>query len=156
MVDKEKTKVGKALQWLGRQGKVIAPNILELASNITGIEALNKLGKVIEGDDQLSAEDKSLLIEELQLDITREQEISKRWIADAQSDSWLSKNIRPITLAFLLTCMFTFIMLDSFTNGFDIKESFVQLLETLLVTAISGYFVMREVGKGISNWKDKK
>jgi hypothetical protein len=150
------SKVGDALRWLGKQGKTFAPEILALAANVTGIQSLNKLGDTIRGDETISAPDKALLIEELELDMVREEEISKRWIADAESDSWMSKNIRPMTLAFLLACMFTFIMLDSFTNGFEIKESFVGLLETLLVTAISGYFVMREVGKGISNWKDKK
>ena len=150
------TRVGDALRWLSKQGKSFGPELLNLAGTVTGIEGLNKLGDAIRKDGSLSDVDKDILLQELELDIVREQEVSKRWIADAQSDSWMSKNIRPLTLAFLLACMFTFIMLDSFTNGFEIKESFVGLLETLLVTAISGYFVMREVGKGISNWKDKK
>lgn len=150
------TRVGDALRWLGKQGKTIAPEILDIASTITGIGSLKTLGDAIKGDPELSEEDKSLLLAELELDMVREQEISKRWVADAQSDSWMSKNIRPLTLAFLLACMFTFIMLDSFTNNFYIKESFVGLLETLLVTAISGYFVMRQVGKGIQDWNKKK
>lgn len=150
------TAVGNTLRWLMNTGKEFAPELLTMAGQITGVEALEKLGNAISGDEKLSETDKQLLLQELQIDIVREQETTKRWEADAASDSWLSKNIRPMTLAFLLACMFTFIMLDSFTNGFEIKESFVGLLETLLVTAISGYFVMREVGKGITNWNKKK
>ena len=119
------TSVGNALRWLGKQGKSFAPELLQMAGAITGIESLKSLGDAIKGDKGLSDLDKQILLQELELDMVREEEISKRWIADAQSDSWMSKNIRPITLAFLLACMFTFIMLDSFTNGFEIKVSFI-------------------------------
>ena len=153
MSDKKKknggkgTNVGNALRWLKKQGKTIAPGILDLASDITGIDALDKLGDLISGDTILSEADKELLIAELELDKTREQEISKRWVADLSSDSWAAKNIRPYTLAFLLVCMFIFVMLDSSIEGFKMKSEWIDLLKALLMTAVGGYFVIRGAEK---------
>ena len=153
MSDKKKknggkgTNVGNALRWLKKQGKTIAPGILDLASDITGIDALDKLGDLISGDTILSEADKELLIAELELDKTREQEISKRWVADLSSDSWAAKNIRPYTLAFLLVCMFIFVMLDSSIEGFKMKPEWIDLLKALLMTAVGGYFVIRGAEK---------
>ena len=142
-MDKKTTKVGDALRWLVKQGKVVAPELLDLAGNITGIDALENLSDLISGDKNLSPEDKQLLISELELDKVREQEISKRWAADLNSDSWASKNIRPYTLAFLLVCMFIFVMLDSLLEGFKINDKWINLLENLLMTAVGGYFLIR-------------
>ena len=143
----EGTNVGNALRWLKKQGKTIAPGILDLAGDLTGIEALDKLGDLISGDTILSEADKELLIAELELDKTREQEISKRWVADLSSDSWAAKNIRPYTLAFLLVCMFIFVMLDSSIEGFKMKPEWIDLLKALLMTAVGGYFVIRGAEK---------
>lgn len=144
------TRVGDALRFLAKQGKVFAPELLEIAGNVTGIKALEKLGDAIKGDKSLSQGDKDLLIQELQYDMQLETEISRRWEADLHSDSWASKNIRPYTLAFLLLCMFTFIMLDSSLDGFEIASEWIGLLKGLLMTAVGGYFVVRS-GEKIAN-----
>ena len=148
------TAVGNALRWLSKTGKEFAPELLTLAGNVTGIEALNKLGDAISNDDKLSELDKELLLQELQIDIVREQEITKRWEADLHSDSWMSKNIRPYTLAFLLITMFLFVILDS-TNSinFDIDSEWIGLLKGLLMTAVGGYFVVRSGEKVINKFK---
>jgi len=156
--DKKKpggTNVGNALRWLVKQGKTIAPGILDVAGDLTGIEALDKLGNLISGDEVLSIEDKELLIAELELDKVYEQEISKRWEADLHSDSWASKNIRPYTLAFLLLSMFIFIMLDSSLEGFEIDSEWIGLLKGLLMTAVGGYFVIRGAEKINNKIQDK-
>ena len=149
------TNVGNALRWLVKNGKTIAPNILELAGDLTGIQALDKLSNLIDGDNELSEADKQLLIAQIELDKTREQEISKRWEADLHSDSWASKNIRPYTLAFLLICMFIFIMLDSSLEGFKIDSEWIDLLKGLLMTAVGGYFVIRGAEKINNKIQDK-
>ena len=84
-----------------------------------------------------------LLLKELDLDMKLEVEITKRWVSDSMSDSWMSKNIRPYTLAFLLVNMFIFIMLDSSIEGFKIASEWIDLLKGLLMTAVGGYFVIR-------------
>ena len=144
------TRVGDALRWLVKQGKNVSPELLDLASGITGIKQLSSLGDVIRGDKGLSKEDKDLLLQELQYDMQLETEITKRWEADLHSDSWASKNIRPLTLAFLLICMFVFIMLDSLLEGFKVASEWIGLLQGLLMTAVGGYFVVR-TGEKIAN-----
>ena len=147
------TRVGDALRFLAKQGKAFAPELLELAANVTGVKALDKLGDAIRGDKALTPQDKDLLLAELNKDIAIEQEITKRWVADANSDNYASKNIRPFTLAFLLICMFIFILLDSSLEGFKIAPEWIGLLQALLVTAVGGYFVIRGAEKITKNIK---
>ena len=149
----EGTFVGNALRFLAEQGKTISPAILDIAGTITGVEGLSALGDAIRGDKAMSQPDKDLLIRQIELDITMEQEITKRWEADLHSDSWMSKNIRPLTLSFLLACMFIFIMLDSSLEGFEINEEWIGLLKGLLMTAVGGYFVVRSGEKIINKLK---
>ena len=149
----EGTFVGNALRFLAEQGKTISPAILDIAGTITGVEGLSALGDAIRGDKAMSQPDKDLLIRQIELEITMEQEITKRWEADLHSDSFWSKNIRPMTLAFLLFCMFIFIMLDSSLEGFKIKEEWIGLLKGLLMTAVGGYFVVRSGEKIVNKLK---
>jgi len=141
------TNVGNALRWLVKQGKSVSPTLLDVAGNITGIKQLSLLGDAIRGDKALTPQDKDLLLAELNKDIAIEQEITKRWVADANSDNYASKNIRPFTLAFLLICMFIFILLDSSLDGFKIASEWIGLLKGLLMTAVGGYFVIRGAEK---------
>lgn len=148
------TNVGNALRWLTKQGKTFAPEILEIAGNITGIDALEKLSVKIKGDEGISPVDKELLLQELAYDMQLETEITKRWEADLHSDSWASKNIRPYTLAFLLITMFLFVILDSVNAiDFDIDTEWIGLLKGLLMTAVGGYFVVRSGEKIINKVK---
>ena len=147
------TRVGDALRFLAKQGKAFAPELLELAANVTGVKALDKLGNAIRGDKALTPQDKDLLLAELNKDVVIEQEVTKRWEADANSDNYASKNIRPFTLAFLLICMFVFIMLDSALDGFKIASEWIGLLKGLLMTAVGGYFVIRGAEKITNNIK---
>ncbi len=72
-----------------------------------------------------------------------QQQVTERWKYDMQSDSWLSKNIRPLTLVFL-TVMFTLL---AFTDGnigqFRIQKEYIPIFQTLLVTVYGAYFVGR-------------
>jgi len=149
------TRVGDSLRWLAKNGKKFSPQLLDLAASVTGIKQLSALGDAIKGDKDLTPEDKDLLIMQLQYDMQLETEISRRWEADLHSDSWASKNIRPYTLAFLLVCMFLFIMLDSSLEGFKIAPEWIGLLQALLVTAVGGYFVVRSGEKIINKVKNK-
>jgi len=59
-------------------------------------------------------------------DTAEQQEITKRWESDMSSDSWLSKNIRPMALIAIFAGYFLFAMMSAF--GFNATESYVQLL----------------------------
>ena len=75
-----------------------------------------------------------------------ESEITKRWQADSLTDSWLSKNVRPLTLAAVMI----FLILMTFFEGFGISsvnERWIGLWELVSVTVIGGYFAVRTVDK---------
>jgi hypothetical protein len=147
------TRVGDALRWLVKQGKEVAPEILTVAGSITGIEQLKQLADKIKNDEALSETDKEILLEELRHDMIEMQETSKRWVADMNSDSWLSKNIRPLSLAFLTITLFIYIILDSSLQGFKIDSSWIDLLSSLLLLVYGGYFGMRSAEKITKHWK---
>lgn len=75
-----------------------------------------------------------------------EAEITKRWQADSHTDSWLSKNVRPLTLATVMI----FLVLMTFFEGFgisSINERWIGLWEMVSITVIGGYFAVRSVDK---------
>lgn len=83
-----------------------------------------------------------------------QQQVTERWKFDMQSDSFLSKNIRPLVMVFLTT-MFTIL---AFTDGnigqFSIQKEYIPIFQTLLVTVYGAYFVGRSWEKGKSNGKE--
>jgi len=147
------TRVGDGLRWLVKQGKDVAPELLSVVGSVTGIEQLKDLAAKIEGDSKLSETDKQLLLEELRYDMLEMQETTKRWVADMNSDSWLSKNIRPLSLAFLTLSLFLYIILDSSLEGFKIDSGWIDLLSSLLLLVYGGYFGMRSAEKITKHWK---
>lgn len=147
------TRVGDALRWLVKQGKEVAPELIQLAGNITGIDSLKQLSKKIKESDKLSEIDKQILLEELRYDMLEMQEVTKRWQYDMSSDSWLSKNIRPLTLAFLTATLFIYIILDSSIQGFKIDSNWIDLLSSLLLLVYGGYFGARTVEKVVKHRK---
>ena len=80
------------------------------------------------------------------------QEISKRWDSDMKSDSWLSKNTRPLTLIYLPLASTILIIIDSVHTLFDVDTAWVELLKTLLITVYVAYFGSRGAEK-ITNIK---
>lgn len=81
-----------------------------------------------------------------------EQEVTKRWQSDMQSDSWLSKNIRPLVLAFLVFSTIIMIFIESGTIIFTVQDKWVDLLQIVLITVIGAYFGSRGLEK-IQNGK---
>jgi len=72
-----------------------------------------------------------------------EAEISQRHANDMNSDSWLSKNVRPMTLVFVIVCTMLLIFIDAGILDFSVKNEFISLLSTTLVAIISFYFGSR-------------
>ena len=147
------TRVGDALRWLVKQGKEVAPELLSVVGSVTGIEQLKDLADKIGKDDKLSQPDKELLLEELRYDMIEMEETTKRWVSDNQTDSYLTRNIRPLTLAFLTATLFIYIILDSSLEGFKIDSGWIDLLSSLLLLVYGGYFGMRSAEKITKHWK---
>ena len=83
----------------------------------------------------------------LKIDTIEIQEITKRWESDNLSDSWLSKNTRPLTLIFLTVSMVFLILLDSLNIEFGVESEWIDLLKSLLITVYVAYFGSRGVEK---------
>ena len=98
---------------------------------------------LLDKDDTLTPQDKETALKLLEMDAQEIQEVSKRWTSDMQSDSWLSKNVRPITLIYLTLATTIYIVLDSLQIDFKIDEAWIELLKTLLVTIYVAYFGSR-------------
>jgi len=90
---------------------------------------------------------------EIQADTAEQQELTKRQQADMASDSWLSKNIRPMTLIFILAAYFVFAMMSAFDN--NANEKYVELLGQWGMLIMSFYFGGRTLEK-IMDMKAKK
>lgn len=129
----------------------------KLLQLITG-GLIKDIGGVI---DKLTTTDEERLqakqkIQELleEADKDAQQQVTERWKYDMQSDSWMSKNIRPLTLVFL-TVMFTLL---AFTDGnigeFSIQKEYIPIFQTLLITVYGAYFVGRTWEKSRKNGKE--
>jgi hypothetical protein len=146
----EGTFVGNALRWIVSNGKTIAPEILNVAGAVTGINGLNKLGDLIRGDDSIPQSDKDVLLRELDKDISAEKQITRRWESDNKQSHWLPRLIRPLTLANFVILV-DIVVLSSIW-GKSIDEAFIPLVLTMGVTVIGGYFTVREIGKTKGNY----
>ena len=98
------------------------------------------------GEEKLEAERK---IKELvaNYEVEMEKNITNRWQADLKSDSWLSKNVRPLVLIFLIVCTMLLIFIDAGAIKFNVKDSYVDLLQLVLITVIGAYFGGRSLEK---------
>ena len=106
-----------------------------------------------EPDIILPPEDKEKALKLLEQDMIEMQEVTKRWQSDMQSDSYLSKNTRPLTLIFLTCSLVIFILLDGFEIDFSIDDAWVDLLKSLLITVYVAYFGSRGAEKFKSIFK---
>ena len=76
-----------------------------------------------------------------------QKQITERWKVDMKSDSWLSKNIRPMVLIFLVVSTVLLIFIDAGAITFEVKASWVDLLQLVLITVIGAYFGGRSLEK---------
>ena len=97
-------------------------------------------------EEKLAAEQK---IKELvaQYEIEMEKNITDRWKSDMNSDSWLSKNVRPMVLIFLVVCTVLMIFIDAGTIAFEVEDKWTDLLQLVLITVIGAYFGGRSFEK---------
>ena len=114
-------------------------------------ELVKGVGGVIDNlhtskEEKLEAERK---IKELiaSYEVQMEKEISSRWNADMKSDSWLSKNVRPLVLVFLVVSTVLMIFIDAGVITFNVEAKWTDLLQLVLITVIGAYFGGRSLEK---------
>ena len=114
-------------------------------------ELVKSVGSVIDNlttskEEKLEAERKiqSLIANH---EVEMEKNITERWKMDMQSDSWLSKNIRPLVLVFLVVSTVLMIFIDAGTINFVVEDKWTDLLQLVLITVIGAYFGGRSLEK---------
>ena len=80
-------------------------------------------------------------------EVEMEKNITSRWEADLKSDSWLSKNVRPMVLIFLIVCTMLLIFIDAGMISFEVEAKWTDLLQLVLITVIGAYFGGRSLEK---------
>ena len=124
-----------------------------LASIFSGgaTELVKGVGGVI--DDLHTSEEEKLeaaqKVKELvsNYEVEMEKQITDRWKSDMVSDSWLSKNVRPMVLIFLVVSTVLMIFIDAGTINFDVEPKWTDLLQLVLITVIGAYFGGRSLEK---------
>ena len=118
-------------------------------------ELVKGLGGVVDNlhtskEEKLEAERK---IKDLVMGYEAEmqKQVTDRWKTDMASDSWLSKNIRPLVMIFLVISTVFLIFIDAGVIGFEVKASWVDLLQLVLITVIGAYFGGRSLEK-VKKW----
>ena len=122
--------------------KILSGGAAELVKGIGGV--VDNLHTSAE--EKLEAERK---IKELvsNYEIEMEKQITERWKMDMSSDSWLSKNIRPLVLVFLVIATVLLIFIDAGAISFTVQDKWTDLLQLVLITVIGAYFGGRSLEK---------
>ena len=123
-------------------GKLFSAGAADLVKNVGGVIDNLHTSK----EEKLEAERK---IKELiaNYEVEMEKTITERWKVDMNSDSWLSKNIRPMVLIFLVVATVLMIFIDAGVVQFEVKDTWVDLLQLVLITVIGAYFGGRSLEK---------
>ena len=123
-------------------GKLFSGGAADLVKNVGGVIDNLHTSK----EEKLEAERK---IKEVvaNYEVEMEKNITARWEADLKSDSWLSKNVRPMVLIFLIVCTMLLIFIDAGALNFEVKSTWVDLLQLVLITVIGAYFGGRSLEK---------
>ena len=122
--------------------KILSSGASELIKGVGGvIDSLHT-----SDEEKLAAEQK---VKELvsSYEIEMEKNITERWKMDMQSDSWLSKNIRPLVLVFLVVSTVLMIFIDAGAISFVVEDKWTDLLQLVLITVIGAYFGGRSLEK---------
>tara|TARA_R110001632_G_scaffold37729_1_gene95326 strand:+ start:580 stop:972 length:393 start_codon:yes stop_codon:yes gene_type:complete len=122
--------------------KILSGGATELVKGVGGIIDNLHTSK----DEKLAAE---LKVKELiaSYETEMQKQVTERWKMDMASDSWLSKNIRPLVLVFLVVSTVLMIFIDAGTIKFVVEDKWTDLLQLVLITVIGAYFGGRSLEK---------
>ena len=123
-------------------GKIFSGGAADLVKGVGGV--IDNLHT--SDEEKLAAEAK---IKEMiaNYEVEMEKNITDRWKADMNSDSWLSKNVRPMILIFLVVSTVLMIFIDAGTIQFTVEQKWTDLLQLVLITVIGAYFGGRSFEK---------
>jgi hypothetical protein len=146
MSEKKKVRETKLGQWL----KEKVPSVLDVVGDALPDQGvLGMVKNLVDKEPGVSTEDK-LEFEKLkqQQEVEAQKQVTERWKADMGSDVKLAKMIRPVTLIALMSMFMVTMVADSMDNwAFNVKDSYVDLLQILMLTAFGAYFAGRTIEK---------
>ena len=122
--------------------KIFSAGAGELIKNVGGV--INNLHTSAEEKAEAEAKIKELV---MGYEAEMQKQVTERWAMDMKSDSWLSKNIRPLVLIFLVVSTVLLVFIDAGVISFEVKASWVDLLQLVLITVIGAYFGGRSLEK---------
>jgi len=142
MSDKKKIKDTKLGAWLLEK----APNVLGVVGDLLPDSgALGVVKNLIDKDDSVDSEEAQRVID---AEVRFQENVTERWKADMGSDVKLAKLIRPLTLITLMFMFMVTMVADSIDGWpFTVKDSYVDLLQILMMTAFGAYFAGRTIEK---------
>ena len=122
--------------------KILSAGAANLVKSVGGV--LDNL--TTSKEEKLAAE---LKIKDILLgyEAKMQKQVTERWKVDMNSDSWLSKNIRPLVLVFLVVATILLIFIDAGTISFKVEDKWTDLLQLVLITVIGAYFGGRSLEK---------
>lgn len=131
---------------LGAWLKSKAPNVLDTVGNLLPDRgALGIVKNLIDKDPDVNTDEGVAMVD---AEIEFQKNVTERWKADMGSDVKLAKLIRPITLIALMGMFMITMILDSLDNWpFNVKDSYIDLLQVLMLTAFGAYFAGRTIEK---------
>ena len=126
-------------------------SIAKGAGSLLGGDAIKDIGKIVDDlhtSDEEREEAKQKITQILaEAEQAAQAQVTARWEADLKHGSWLSKNIRPITLIFLTGVFVILSVFDGNLGEFTIGESYIPVYQTLLITVYGAYFAGRSIEK---------
>ena len=145
------TGVGKVLKGVA---SVVAPGLVQ---SLEGVSNVGEAIGLINGSGLTAEEKQQLLNTIFDAQKTEEEELTKRHEADAMSDSWLSKNVRPLVLIWCIVIFSIFGILDSVDQiAFTINKDWIETFRSVMNGVIAFYFGGRTLEKGINAYKALK
>lgn len=144
--DRKKIKDTKVGVWLREKAPAVLDTVGDLLPDSGGLGVVKRL---IDMEPNMSSEDK-LNFNKLLIDYesNAQNNVTERWKADMLSDSWISKNIRPLMLTYLVVMFSIFVLLDSIDSvSFEVKDAYIDVLSVLMTTAFTAYFAGRSYEK---------
>ena len=127
-------------------GKLLLNKIPNVVGAIADQSPVGNVIQAIIGGSEMSDEDKELALKKLELERAEMDGVTRRWQADARSDSWLAQNVRPLTLAVLTI---------AFIGGWYMQIDGLSVVKELLFVVFAGYFGGRSYEKVMGNKNHK-
>jgi hypothetical protein len=146
MKERKRIKDTKVGVWL----KDKAPQVLDTVGGLLPDQgALGVVKRLIDLEPNMTAQEKMEFEKMLmEYEANAQDNVTERWKSDMMSDSWLSKNIRPMILMYLILSFTIFVVMDSIENvAFNINENYVDVFSVLMTTAFTAYFAGRSYEK---------